>query len=454
MKRSALLVGLAASACSSSPPPTVRVVTQNASATYVHFTTIQSAVDAAKPGDWILIDVGTYNEAVTIATPGLHVRGMDRNMVVLDGQHMVGNGIEVAKANDVTIENLTVHDYDRPSLDGDDGNQIWWNGGDGSGKIGLSGWNGSYLTTYATGLLGGYGLFVSNSVHGSMDNVYASGFNDSGVYLGACRDCQATISNALVENCALGYSGTNAGGHIVIQNSTFQNNSNGIGPNSLNNDDQPPPADGACNAGQNTTATPTFSSTSIDRCTIFKNNIVANNNNFTTPANTTAASIPWGAGFILIGTYADLVEGNTITGNSSAGILGFENPYPFPITDATVFFQLAGNKISNNTFSGNGTNSDPNAADIVLVGGLFGQRQSMNNCLTGNTLTKTTPPDLATTWDCSNSTTPNPGSDAFNYLLALQSASQARTSMPQPAPPAQPTMPDPCSGAPKNPLCP
>src|SRR5207302_644409 len=127
---------------------------------------------------------------------------------------------------------------------------------------------------------------------------------------------------------------------------------------------------------------------------------------------------------------------------------------PFPVTDATVFFQLAGNKISNNTFSGNGTNTDANAADIVLVGGLFGQRLSTNNCLTGNTLTKTTPPDLATTWDCAKSTTPNPGSDAFNYILSLQSASMARTSVPQPAPPPQPSMPDPCGGVPANPLCP
>ena len=418
------------------------------------FVTIQAGVDAAKSGDWVLVDAGTYNESVVITTPGIHLRGIDRNMVVVDGQHVVGDGIVVMKADNVSIENLTVRDFDRPSLDGDHGNQIWWNGGDGSGMIGLHGWSGSYLTAYATGLLAGYGIFMSNSVSGSLDQVYASGFNDSGIYLGACRDCEATISHALVENNALGYSGTNAGGHIVVQDSTFQNNSNGIGPNSLNNDDKPPPQDGACNSGQNSSETPTFSSTNIDRCTIFKNNVVANNNNFSAPANSTAGSVPWGNGFVLIGTYADVVDSNTITGNSSAGILGFENPDPFPVTSTTVFFQLSGNKISNNTFSGNATNTDPNAADIVLVGGLFGSRQSTNNCLTGNTLAKTTPPDLATTWDCSNATTPSPGGDAFNYILALQSASQARTPVAQPAPPPQTTMPDPCAGVPVNALCP
>ena len=47
------------------------------------------------------------------------------------------------------------------------------------------------------------------------DRVYASGFNDSGLYVGACRDCEATISHALAERNAYGYAGTNAGGHLV-----------------------------------------------------------------------------------------------------------------------------------------------------------------------------------------------------------------------------------------------
>jgi pectin methylesterase-like acyl-CoA thioesterase len=87
----------------------VRVVT-HAAVTYAHYTSIQAAVDAASQGDVILIDVGTYNEGVVITTPGLHLRGIDRNGVVLDGQHQVGDGIVVSKADGVTIENLTVHD--------------------------------------------------------------------------------------------------------------------------------------------------------------------------------------------------------------------------------------------------------------------------------------------------------------------------------------------------------
>ncbi len=453
----AVAIGLAGALPAPAEAAHALVVTQ-ASVAYTHYTSIQAAVNAAAPGDWIVIDAGTYTEPVYITTPGLHLRGMDRNAVILDGQHQTGNGIEVWKAGGVSIENLTVHDFDRPSLDGANGNEIWWNGGDGSGVIGLSGWKGQYLTTYSTGLLGGYGIFASNSVKGKLDNVYASGFNDSGLYIGACRDCGTKVSHALIENNALGYSGTNSGGHLVVQDSAFRHNSNGVGPNSLNNDDKPPPQDGACSSGTNTSDTPTFPSTHIKRCTVFKRNVVDDNSNFSTPANSTTASIPWGNGIILIGTYADLIERNTISNNPSSGLLGFENPDPFPPTPSTVYFQLSGNKVYRNTFSNNGVgNPDPNAGDVTLadLGGAFGEPNgSVNNCFAGNILTTSSPANIQIGWSCHKTTTPNAGLGALGYILGLQAASQARTSVPQPAPPPQPTMPNPCAGVPSNPLCP
>jgi pectin methylesterase-like acyl-CoA thioesterase len=61
----------------------------------LHFASIQAAVDATKAGDWVLIDVGTYNEPVYITMPRIHLRGIDRNGVVLDGQHQAGNGVAI-----------------------------------------------------------------------------------------------------------------------------------------------------------------------------------------------------------------------------------------------------------------------------------------------------------------------------------------------------------------------
>src|SRR3954464_6507229 len=49
------------------------------------FKTIQSAVNAAKPGDWILIAPGDYKETVRIRKDNLHLRGLSRTGVIVDG---------------------------------------------------------------------------------------------------------------------------------------------------------------------------------------------------------------------------------------------------------------------------------------------------------------------------------------------------------------------------------
>ena len=449
------LFGVAASAASAA---TTRVVSKTKSGANI-YSTIQGAVNAAAPGDWVLIEPGVYAESVLVEKPGLHIRGMNRNTVILDGQNETSpggrNGIEVFKTNNVSIENVTVRNFDREETDGGNGNEIWWNGGDGTGKIGAEGWHGAYLTAYDTGKFGGYGLFVSNSIKGSMEHVYASGFNDSGLYIGACRDCQAKVKDATVENSALGYSGTNSGGHLIIEKSLFRHNAAGLVPNSLAGDDEPPPQDGACNSAQNTSETPKFTSTSISRCTIFRQNQMVENNNLTTPANSTTAEAPWGVGVEMPGVYADLVENNVIAGNANNGVLGFEFPNGTPVP---TFFQLSGNRISNNKFKGNGTSGKAFAGDITLEGGLFPTpetAESVNNCVATNSFTAATfPVNIQQGWGCQNKTTPNPGAAPFEYILELSAESRAlHTQEGQPPPSSQPTMPKPCGGVPKNALC-
>ena len=68
--------------------------------------------------------------------------------------------------------------------------------------------------------------------------------NDSGMYVGACLQvCDVTIDHAWMENNALGYSGTNSGGAIVIENSQFDNNEDGVDTNTQIAGDPPPPAE-------------------------------------------------------------------------------------------------------------------------------------------------------------------------------------------------------------------
>jgi Right handed beta helix region len=440
---------LAASAAAASAR--VLIVTQRHVA-YAHYMTIQTAVNAARPGDWILIDRGDYVGSVVIRTPRLHLRGLNRNGVVVDGRHRAGNGITV-ESGGVWIENLTVRNFDRRTRDdSSDGNEVWWEGaGPHSSRIGIHGWWGQYLTAYDTGLLGGYGLYASHAVDGFFKHVYASGMNDSGVYVGGCRDCHAVVQDALVERNALGWSSTNAGGHLIVENSTFADNSDGVGPDSEPDDDLPPPQDGACDSGVNRSSLPTFSFTQIAHCTIFRDNLIEDNGNLSTPANADILGAPWGVGVLLAGDYGDLIENDTIRGNPTFGVLVLERPDPFPPTSSTVYFQSSGNRISGNRITGNAT--APGAYDIGLEGGVFGTQSSVNNCFSGNTFGTSSPANIEGTWGCQNTTTPNGGAALFDEILTLIGESAARHPKPQPAPPAQPAMPRPCQGVPRNPLC-
>jgi hypothetical protein len=469
----AVLVAGAFGAMASAAYGSVQIVTQGEAPAkpppHVHyFKTIQTAVEASKHGDWVLIEPGVYTEEVKVTKEhaGIWIRGMNRNTVILDGQHKPlpggSNGIEIVKASNVYVENLTVRNFDRATSEGPNGNEIWWNGGENTGKIGAHGWWGRYLTAYDTGLNGGYGIFAGNEATGEWNNIYASGFNDSGIYIGACRDCKAVVNHATMEDNALGYSGSNSSGNLIIENSTFAHNTSGIAPNSENPGDGPPPQNGACppqpRYGPIGKRLPKFETTEIEHCEIIRNNLVEENNNIGAPDNPSTAAAPWGAGIELPGDYADQVEGNTIKNNPTDGVLMFEYPNPFPPTEQTIYFQLSGNKINNNTFSGNGSAGGAFAGDVMMSGGLFGTKTSVNNCFSGNTFTAATYPEkIEEKWGCQNKTTPNPnlGFAAIEYLIALQEFSQKRTPEAQPAPPAQPTMPNPCEGVPiKNPLCP
>ena len=437
-----------------------------------YFTTIQAAVEASSKGDWVLVEPGVYREQVTVtsAHSGIWIRGMNRNTVILDGENEPGNGIEIYKANNVYVENMTARNFDTGECGKQGcGNEFWWNGGAGSGEIGATGWYGSYLTAYDTGLHGGYGIFTGNEEKGSFEHIYASGFNDSGLYIGACRECKALVSDAVMENNSLGYSGSNSSGRLVIENSVFSHNLVGIAPNSENPGDGPPPLDGACNSFKNTSPTPTFTTTKIKRCEIIRNNKVEENNNLTVPVNGSTEVAPWGVGIELPGTYAELVENNEIKNNPNNGVLGLEYPNPFPPEEETIFFQLSGNNISNNTFVNNGYNPSPFlegsefTGDISLLSDFaqfFGGPPSTsdNNCASGNSLAdKTFPANIEGTWGCQNKTTPNPGNGlpAGEYILTLQAEANAiREPKAQEAPGEQPSMPNPCEGVPKNPLCP
>jgi hypothetical protein len=251
------------------------------------FDTIQAAVDEAEPGDLILIGPGTYEETVDVQTDELTIRGLDRNEVVLDGGFELDNGIRVAGANGVAIENMTARNYTR--------NGFFWTGAEG--------YRGSYLTTYR---IGDYGLYAFDSTRGLLEHSYASGSPDAGFYIGQCYPCDAVIDDVVSEYNGLGYSGTNSGGNLVIVNSTFRYNRAGIVPNS----------------GSYELCYP-------ERDTTIVGNVVHANNQPDTPA-IDVALLAMGNGILPAGGVGNTIERNLVYDHDRTGI----GLVPFPEEDA------------------------------------------------------------------------------------------------------------------------
>ena len=298
---------------------------------------------------------------------------MDRNTVILDGNRPANpkgsNGIEIGETqrnkvelvNNVTIENLPSATSNRNRA----GRAVTRSGGTAAtrpAKVGAHGWYGRYLTAYDTGLNGSYGIFTNNEIEGEWEHIYASGFNDSGMYLGACQECKARITYATMEYNAARLLGL----ELRRQPRRSKTRSSattpsGVAPNAENPGDPPPPQDGECNRHEDSARTrtqdlPEITSTEIKRCTIIRHNLITENNNITAPATGSAEGAPFGAGVELPGDYADAIEENEITNNASDGMLAFEYPNPFPpVAEVTIFFQNSGNKVANNTFSGTAT---------------------------------------------------------------------------------------------------
>jgi hypothetical protein len=323
-----------------------------------------------------------------------------------------------------------------------------------------------------------YGIFA-NSAAGpaGWNQVYASNFNDSGMYVGACQQvCDITIDHAWMEYDALGYSGTNSGGAVVVEHSQFDNNEDGFDTNTQIAGDPPPPQNGDCPGGKKSPITHTRS------CWVFMDNNVHNNNNPNVPeAPGYADAGPVGTGMTLSGGRNDTVMDNTFSTNGAWGTLFV----PFPTGDTPTpgntckasggvqtsalgcVYDPENDALVHNTYHHDGYFKNPSNSDFGRITLDGGQPQ---NCFDGNVDPDgSSPPNLEQTdAKCGVMTTQSETGGALLTQVLCDSGLLKTFHCPaganypratgqvtmKPLPKKLPTMPNPCAGAPSNPWCP
>ena len=301
--------------------------------------TIQAAVDIAKTGDLVLVDSGVYTEAVKVRTPGVTVRGVDRNTVVIDGEFRRGNGITVT-APRTAVENLTVRNHlfngvlftgvTDESLHGAGAGGRDYSKLDTSRFPPLVGFRATHLTTYNNAL---YGIYAFDARAGIIRENYASGHADSGIYVGQCKPCDVRVEANVAERNAVGMEFTNASLGISVVGNRIAHNRVGL-----------------------TIATDMLESYAPQSEILVAGNAIVDNAEAKTPAQ---AEGGYGVGVGISGGSRNQVARNLITGNPRAGIV---------IADA-MEFPARDNQVSGNRQSGNGEDLLTVPTSATRIGG-------------------------------------------------------------------------------------
>lgn len=358
--------------------------------------TIQRAVDAAKDGDTVEISPGTYGESVRIDTPGIRLVGRDRNGVIIDGGDLRPNGI-VVTADRVVVANLTVR---RHTLNGvlvtgmSDENGGLARGSDGYTRLDpakfppVEGFAVRGVTSVNNGL---YGVYAFDAHNGVIEQSYASGHADSGIYVGQCRQCRIVVRDNVAELNAVGYEQANASDSVVVAGNRLTRNR--VGLTLLSNYEE--------------ALVPQRAGTVVG-------NLVADNADPMTPAQ---AEGGFGIGIGLSGAVDSRVLRNRITGNPRAGVV-IGSSADLPPTD---------NRLLGNVASGNG---------VDLWYAASARAPGTGNCAEEGQF-PTTRPSLGAPWEC----TDDPRGGGAGVPLPASDAPPGISFRAVATPPTQPQLP-------------
>jgi parallel beta-helix repeat protein len=317
--------------------------------TIVVRTTIQAAVDAAQPGDTILVPAGTYRESVLVKKSEITIVGTRAAIIDAAGSRSgirVGTGTISRGGPAPSCPPLAVTGFRLVGL------TITHASFSGVFLVGVNGYR-LTRTSYVDNPV--YGPFPVCSSNGLIDFNHVVGGGsaagpslDTGIYAG--DDNRVTIRQNSVTNHAIGIVVENTT-HAIVQDNLLKGNTAGIYAAVFPN--HPTPL--------------------TDDVVIERNRVVHNNLPNPVPADSgdAAGLIPTGTGIVNLGGDRVVIRNNTVIGNDSLGVAIVQNP--FGPLDPRIEPNPDFNQVRKNTILRNGQNPDPiraitPGADIIYDG--------------------------------------------------------------------------------------
>jgi parallel beta-helix repeat protein len=257
---------------------------------HARFHTIQAAVNAARPGDTILVYSGIYRESITVMKNNLSIDAAPGASVIIQNPGQMSNGITVVGAGRVTLTGFTLAGV---TVKGFFGSGVF--------LLGVAHFEISHVVA-ANNM--GHGIEVVLSSSGSINNSTAYGSNNSGIEVSQSHNVLLTNEN--VHGNTNGIEVLNST-RVTTSNSSAFDNTVGILVDQL-------PGAAVAMPGHRPVQNSSYN--------IVENNSVYANNLPNAAASTGLASAdPPGAGILIVGGDHTLVQDNQVYSNGYGGIV-------------------------------------------------------------------------------------------------------------------------------------
>jgi parallel beta-helix repeat protein len=325
-------------------------------------SSIQAAVDAADPGETVLVPPGRYHESVTIAKSGITIRGSRGAVLDASGFSVGiraaagpgGPGCPPPTIRDVTIDGLRVENarFTGVLLRGVDGFAVR---------------DGVYADNEE------YAIFPVCSQNGVIEGNDVAGTDDAAIYVGNSHGVLVEHNHATDSTVGIEIENSTS---LVVRDNTVIANTSGI-----------------------VTFVLPGLAVPVTEDVLIESNVVMHNNraNPVLPSKDVVGLIPTGTGILTMGADRVIVRNNQVVGNDSGGIavIGLSFPNPDPRVDPFP----DGNRVVGNVALANGRSPDllrspyP-GADLIYDG------TGSDNCFAGNVFGSSIPPALERLFGC------------------------------------------------------